>query len=318
MEYRLIDGVDKPVSRLVFGSASGPFSEGRDMCELLDAALEAGINTIDTARVYGMSEKSIGMWLGRRDVRDRVVIISKCAHHDGARKRVSRKDILEDYAVSTDLLGTDYIDIYMLHRDDPEVPVAVSVEVFNELHEQGRIGAFGASNWTHERICEANDYAISHGLIPFTVSSPNFSLAHQKEDPFGGGCVTITGPENAAARAWYEQSQMPVIAYSSLGRGLLTGRLGSGDMAIADSVLDEYAVRGFVCEENFLRLKRCEELAAKHGCSVPQIAMAWLYRQKVNTFAVATMSSPKRIRENIEALSVKLSDEEERYLNLEQ
>ena len=88
-------------------------------------------------------------------------------------------------------------------------------------------------------------------------------------------------------------------------------------MANAQRVLDEYAVRGFVCEENFLRLKRCEELAAKYGYSVPQIAMDWLYRQKVNTFAVATMSSPKRIRENIEALSVKLSDEEERYLNLE-
>lgn len=76
-------------------------------------------------------------------------------------------------------LGENYIDIYLLHLDDPDVDVAVPVEVMNALHAEGKIGAFGGSNWTHQRIEEANEYAYRRGLIPFTVSSPNFGLADQ-------------------------------------------------------------------------------------------------------------------------------------------
>ena len=85
-------------------------------------------------------------------------------------------------------MRTDYIDIYLLHRDDPAVPASEIVEIFNAMHREGKIGAFGGSNWTHERIQEANAYAKDHGLIPFTVSSPNFGLADQIADPWGGGC----------------------------------------------------------------------------------------------------------------------------------
>lgn len=84
----------------------------------------------------------------------------------------------------------------------------------------------------------------------------------------------------------------------------------------ADKILDEFAMKGYGCKDNFIRLERCEELAAEKGCSVAQIAMAWLFHQPVNTFAVATMSSPNRVHDNIEALSMKLSEQECRYLNL--
>lgn len=73
----------------------------------------------------------------------------------------------------------NYIDIYLLCRDDPNVDVAVPVEVLIAMHAEGKIGAFGGSNWTHQRIEEANEYAYRRGLIPFTVSSPNFGLADQ-------------------------------------------------------------------------------------------------------------------------------------------
>ncbi len=318
MKYKEINGVSKPVSQLIFGSAAPAFIEGKDQSELLDAVLESGINTIDTARNYGMAEKSIGMWLRERNNRDKVVILSKCAHPDpDGRKRVSEADIRADYAKSSELLGTDYIDIYLLHRDDPEVDVSVSVEVFNAMHAEGKIGAFGASNWSCERIREANDYAESHGMIPFTVSSPHYSLARQQEDPWGGGCVSVTGDENKEARDWYTKTQMPLIAYSSLGRGVLAGKLKSADAANADKILDMFAMKGYGCEDNFKRLARCEEMAEKKGCSVAQIAMAWIYNQTQNTFAVATMSSQKRIKENIEALEMELTEEECRYLNLE-
>ena len=317
MEYRTIQGVDKPVSRLLFGTASPAFTPGRPQSELLDAAFAAGINAFDTARVYGLAEKSLGLWLQERGNREQVVILTKCAHPDGSRKRVTEKDIREDFAVSSSLLGTDYVDIYVLHRDDPDQPAGLIVEILNAMHAEGKIGAFGGSNWTHERIQEANEYAYRKGLIPFTVSSPHYSLARQQEDPWGGGCVSLTGDESKAARDWYQTNQMPVIAYSSLGRGLLTGKVRSTDMPRITELLDVFAVRGYGSEDNFRRLARCEELAAQKHCGIAQLAMAWIYRQPLNTFAIATMSSPQRIQENVDALSLELTDAECRYLNLE-
>ena len=318
MEYRNIPYVKLPVSRIVLGTATPSFIKGEENNALLDAALAAGISTFDTARNYGMSEKSIGIWLRERGNRDKVTILSKCGHPSLlGKKRVSEKEIRKDFAKSTQLLGTDFIDIYVLHRDDTDLDAGVAVEVFNALHAEGKIGAFGGSNWSYERIAQANEYAEKHHLIPFTVSSPHFGLARQQQDPWGGGCVTLTGEENAAAREWYQKTQMPVFSYSSLGRGLLSGKLKSEDCARADKVLDAVAMKGYGCEDNYERLDRCEKLAGQKGCTVAQIAMAWIYHQPINTFAIVTMSSPRRLDENIAALNVPLTDEECRYLNLE-
>lgn len=318
MEYRKVEGLGMPVSRLVFGTASPAFIRGEDTGSILDEALKAGITMLDTARNYGMSEKSIGDWMHSRKNREKVLILSKCAHPDGeGRKRVSEKEIRRDFAESSRMLRTDTIDLYLLHRDDPEVEAGEVVEIFNALLREGKIRAYGASNWTHERIQAANDYAAAHHLVPFAVSSPHFSLARQQADPWGGGCVSLTGAENASARAWYRTSGMPVIAYSSLCRGLLSGRIRSTDMDRAAEILDGPGMKGYGCRDNFERLARCEKLAEQKKCSVAQLAMAWLYRQDLNTFAVATMSSAVRIQENVQAFSVPLTSAECRYLNLE-
>ncbi len=318
MEYRTIPYVSKPVSRLLFGTASSPFSGGGDGSALLDAALSLGINTLDTARRYGLSEKSIGDWMEKRQNRDRVVLLSKCAHHDEqGRKRVNEREMREDLTRSLELLRTDFIDIYLLHRDDPDTDVSVAVETLNAMHAEGKIGAFGGSNWTHRRIQEANEYADQHHLIPFTVSSPNFGLAEQVSDLWGGGCVSVSGPAQKDARGWYEKNRMPLIAYSGLAKGFFSGRLHSGEADRAGEVLDAFAVRGYVCPENFRRLARCEELAAQKGCTVSQLALAWLFHQPLNTFAVVSTHSPERMAQNIAALSIPLSREESEYLNLE-
>ena len=119
---------------------------------LLDAAFDLGMNTIDTARVYvdGNSESSIGGWMKRRNNRNDIVILSKGGHFDMAtgRVRVNREEMRYDLETSLKQLQTDYIDIYLLHRDDPHVPVGEIVEIFNEMHKEGKIGAFGGSNWT--------------------------------------------------------------------------------------------------------------------------------------------------------------------------
>jgi len=311
------DRSGKDSSRIFFGTAMPPFISGGDGSELLDGIYAAGINAFDTARGYMGAEKSLGQWIEKRGIRDKVVILSK----GGApsllgRKRINEADIRKDLEKSAACLQTDHIDIYLLHRDDPDIDAGIAVEILNALHAEGRIGLFGGSNWTHRRIMEANEYAYKHGLLPFSVSSPNFGLADQCRNPWGGGCVTISGPANEEARAWYIENQMPVIAYSSLGRGFFSGKLKSSDEENASKILDAIAVEGYVCPENFERLRRCEKLALKKGTSVPQIALAWLFRQKLNVYAVISTSSPVRMKDDLAALKFELSDDELLYLDL--
>lgn len=261
MKYAEIPYVDKKVSRIIYGTAAPPFLEGGDGNELLDAVFSAGVNAFDTARNYALAEKSLGQWMEDRQNRDEVVILSKCGHPDAdGTKRINETDIRKDLAESCGYLKTDYIDIYLLHRDDPDMEVGPIVEIMNALH----------------------------ALVPFSVSSPNFGLADQVEDPWGGGCITISGPANEEARAWYRRTQIPVIAYSSLGRGLFSGKV-RGDRP---------------------------ELARKKNCTVPQIAMAWLYCQNINSFAVVNTGKAGRMQENIDALHIDLTEDESLYLDL--
>lgn len=316
--YVSIPHVDKPVSRILYGTASEPFMSGDDCSELFDKMLSLGINALDTARVYKDAEKSVGKWIEKRNNRSDIVILSKCAHpSDDGSKRVSEREIRKDLATSLENLRTSYIDIYLLHRDDPDVPAGEIVEILNALHAEGKIGAFGGSNWTHNRIEAANEYAYAHNLIPFEVSSPNFGLAEQIGDPWDGTCVTISGAENSNAREWYSKNGMPVIAYSSLGRGLFSGRLKSDETENAGKILDEAAMKGYGYPANYERLRRCEILADKKGMKVPQIAMAWLFNQPLNIFAVVSTSSAVRMKENIDALRLRLTADECSWLNLE-
>jgi len=317
MQYGTIPYVDKKVSRIFFGTAMPPIMYGKDGSEWFEAALENGINAFDTARNYMYAEKSVGDWIRKRGHYDDLVLLSKCGHPSNfGRKRVNEKEMRKDLEKSLKLLGVDYIDIYLLHRDDPEVPVGEIVEIFNAMHKEGKIGAFGGSNWTHERIREANAYAKAHGLIPFSVSSPNFGLADQVEDPWGGGCVTISGPANADARSFYKQENMPIIAYSSLGRGFFSGKVKSDDPEGAKKILDGPAFKGYAYPENFERLKRCEELAEKKNTTVTAIATKYIFSRGLNVFAVMSASKTKHLKSNAEALDLDLSEEEADYLDL--
>lgn len=145
--YASIPYVDKKVSRIFAGTAFSPIQDGADGTDFFEAALANGINAFDTARVYMEAEHSFGNWLEKSGRREEVVILSKCGHPDAMwNKRVNEKEMRKDLKKSLEELKTDYIDIYMLHRDDPDTDVAVAVETFNAMHEEGSIRAFGASN----------------------------------------------------------------------------------------------------------------------------------------------------------------------------
>ena len=328
MLYGTIPHVDRPVSRIVFGTAMPTmFNAFRSVYEnapdfpqrlqaafdLLDAVYALGVNCFDCADHYG--EEPLGEWIVSRGLQDKVVVLAKGAHHNRWRKRITDFDILHDAHNSLAKLGVKKLDLYLLHRDDPAVPVGPIVDVLNRLYDEGKIGAFGGSNWTRARIEEANEYAAKHGLQGFTVSSPHYSLADQVCDLWGGGCVTLTGADGAAERAYYAHTHMPVFAYSSLARGFFSGKFTSDQREKAEQLLDPFAVKGYLAPVNLERLRRCEELSARKGASVSQIALAWLFAQSdLDLYALISTSSPARMRQNIDALDLKLTDGECRYL----
>ena len=317
MQYSKVPGVDKPVSRLVQGTVMiGPGNEDESFA-LLDAVFELGCNTFDTAHIYGGggSERTLGKWIEARGVREQVVVLDKGCHQTQDRRRVTPFDVLADLHDGLARLKTDYIDLFVLHRDDESVPVGPIVDVLNENVQAGTIRAFGGSNWTHQRIQQANEYAEAHGLIPFAVSSPNYSLAEQVVVPWAG-CISIAGPNGGAARQWYARTQMPVFPWSSLAGGFFSGRFRRDNLDTFTDGLDKVAAKCYGSEANFRRLDRAAELAEEKGLTVPQVATAYIMNQPVNVFALVGCRKGEEFKANVEALDVKLTAQELAWLDL--
>ena len=314
MKYGRIPGLPVPVSRIFLGTAAGAMPAGGNADELLDGAAERGVNAFDCARSYGRAEEVLGDWIRRRGNRERMIVLSKCGDIRDGIVKIDRQVITEQLETSLKALRTEYIDLYLLHRDDPATPVSVYIDTLNEAKRAGKIRLFGVSNWTVERIREANRYAEKNNLEGFSVSSPNYGLARQMEDLWGGGCVTLSGPEHDADRAWYAQTGMPVIAYSSLGRGFFSGKFRSDDPEGARRILDPYSQKGYLYPENMIRLRNAEKLAEKTGETVPEIAMRYVFSSLMNVFAVVSASRPDRLDSSIRAAARPLTAEESSLL----
>lgn len=314
MQYGQISGVTKPVSRIIQGGVMLHSEDEAAGFALMDAVFALGCNTIDTAHVYGDGdcERVLGRWIASRGVRDKVVILDKGAHHNADRKRVTPYDITADVFDSLARLQTDYIDLYLLHRDDPSVPVGPIVEVLNEHRAAGRIHAFGGSNWTVDRIVAANAYAREHGLVPFVASSPHFSLAEQIEAPWDD-CVTITGAANEAQREWYRREYFPLLCWSSLAGGWFSGRLTREN---ADEHADTLYMRCYGREDNWRRLERARELGRERGLSAAQIALAYVFHQGFDAFPLVAAYTLEEFAASAAALDVTLTDQEAAWLNL--
>jgi aryl-alcohol dehydrogenase-like predicted oxidoreductase len=284
------EALGRDVSRLVLGTMllaeSGP--------EVLDAYVAAGGNAIDTARVYGdgKSERMLGEWLAANPgVRERLVIVSKGAHPDGEVKRVTPDQIERDVRASVELLG-GAVDVYLLHRDDPSVPVGRIVECLAGLREAGLIAAYGTSNWTTPRIDEANAWASANGLDGFCMSSQHLSLAVQNEEQW---------PDTRSANdpdlfAWHERTQTPLLAWSVQARGYFFGRTGDEVLRVYDN------------EVNRERRRRAERLAERLGRSTAQVALAWVLAQPFPVYACFGARTGDQVREAFAALEVDASE----------
>lgn len=317
MEYGYVPGIEKPISRLVQGTVMMTTRDLDGSFKLMDEVFEMGCRTFDTAHGYGAGdcERTVGRWVNERGVREEVVIIGKGAHHNQDRQRVTPFDITADLHDSLARFKFDYIDLYLLHRDDPSVPVGPIVEVLNEHKKAGLIRAFGGSNWSVARIQEANAYAAAHGLEGFVASSPNFSLAVQRKPPWPN-CISISGPQAEAERRWYQEQGMPLFTWSSLAGGFFSGRFRRDNLDTFTEYADKLVVESYCTEENFQRLDRVEELAREKGMTIPQIATAYVLSVPLNIFALVGCRTGAEFRDNLAASQLKLTPEEIAWLEL--
>ena len=303
MKYGRIPGVAKPVSRLVLGADNQETLPHASV--MFDDFFEQGGNCIDTAYIYrdGACEKLLGQWIKNRGIREQIVLLDKGAHTPNCTPEKLTSQLLE----SLERLQTDYVDIYMLHRDNPEVPVGEFISVLNEHKAAGRVRAFGGSNWSLSRIEAANAWAKQHGMTGFVALSNNFSSARMV-DPVWAGCLSAS---DAASRAWLTKTGMALFPWSSQARGFFTGRARPDDRS------DPELVRCWYSDDNFLRLERANALAQKRGVLPINIALAYVLAQPFPTFPLIGPRTLSETRTSLPALSIELTPDEVRWLNLE-
>lgn len=302
MKYAELPGLDKPVSKLIFGAltAHGSFAKAQVM---FDHWLEVGGNTFDSGYIYGSCDKILGQWMTSRGVREQVNVIAKGAHTP----HCNPDGLNRELAATLDRLETDSVEMYVMHRDNPEIPVGEFIDCLNEHVQAGRIKIFGGSNWSFERFNEANAYAKANGKQGMTILNNNLSLAHMV-DPVWGGCIHVS---DKASRDALEHQQIIHMSWSSQARGFFTDRSGP------DKTSDAELVRCWYSDDNFKRKQRAEKLAKKYGCLPINIAAAYVTCQPFPSFALI---GPERVWEMdacLPALDIELTRDELRYLALD-
>jgi aryl-alcohol dehydrogenase-like predicted oxidoreductase len=271
---------------------------------IFDHFFSQGGNVFDNGYLYGGGalEGRFGKWVENRGIREDVVIITKGAHTPYCDPESLSRQLLE----SLERQRTDYADIYMMHRDNPDVPVGEFVDVLDEHFRAGRIRVFGGSNWTPERFDAANAYARANGRAEFSVLSNHFGLAEAYDVPWAG-CEHAT---DAASKAWLEERQIPLLPWSSQARGFFAGRARKGVPG------DPELMRCYYSDENFERLARAERLGAEFGVPATAIALAYVLAQPFPTFPLFGPRTIQEVRSSMAGLAVELTPEQVKWLDL--
>lgn len=299
-----IPGVPAPISRLVIGCDNRDTpAEG---AIVWDAWMEAGGNAFDTAFVYGAGrhEAVLGQWIASRGVEKDVVVIAKGAHTPYC--------VPDAIGVQLDLslgrLGLGHAPIYIMHRDNPDVPVGEFVDAVTRLHRAGRIGIWGGSNWSSARFAEAVDYAQANGALAPTILDNNLSLAVM-ERPVWPGCISSNDP---ATLAFLRERGVVHLSWSSGARGYFLPE------ALRDRLPPDTRPEAcFGSDSNAERRRRTEELAGGRGTSAHNVALAWTLAQPFPSLALIGPRSAGEIASTLPALSVSLTPGEVAWLNLE-
>jgi 1-deoxyxylulose-5-phosphate synthase len=302
VEYLRLEPLEPPLSRVALGTLGFTLGTRDRDYAVLDAWIEAGGTVIDTAHVYedGDAERLLGLWLrDRPGVRERLVIVTKGAHPDYHRARVTPADITSDLGESIERLGGP-VDLYLLHRDDPAVDAGELIDALDAHRRAGDLRAFGVSNWTLPRIEQANAHAAARGIAGICCNSPHLSLAVQNMPPWPD-CLSAT---DAASRAWHARTGMPLLAWSAQAGGFFAGAHGASSRVYENAANRE-------------RRARAERLGRRTGHSANAVALAWVLAQPFPVVATIGTHRVEHLRSSLESLEVALSAEEVRWLNLE-
>ncbi len=298
------------ISQLVLGTAGyGSHKDDDFYFNMIEYYLSAGGNTLDTAAVYGESERTLGRWLKTTAInRGDIIISTKGAHpplSDIHGSRMNAIDIEHDIHNSLRDLGCGYIDIYYLHRDDISVPVSEIMQILNKYIKDGSVRALGASNWTHSRIKEANIFAASENMTGFSFSQIYHSLAKLTPNEYGDDTLICMNDTEAQG---YTESRIPVMAYSPQSRGFFQKNIHISDHTISGR---------FATAENRERLTRLRNLCKVKSYNPTAVVLSYL-TSSVNSVIVLPVigaSSVQQLRDTVENSEFELNEPEILYLN---
>ncbi len=270
---------------------------------VLDAYVEAGGNFIDTADVYGRhgsggegsSEAIIGRWMSSRGNRDQLVIATKVGMSDES-PGLSEAAILKAVAGSLERLGTDTIDLYYAHRDDPDTPLEETLGTFGQLMAEGRIRHAAASNYSAARLSEALAIGERDGFASYVALQPEYNLLDRHE--YEGELQLLCAERGLAC-----------LPFFALARGFLSGKYREGGPAV-DSPRAAGVRASYFNERGFAVLGALDEIAAAHRTSVAAVALAWLTAQPTVLAPIASATSPAQLAELTASVALELSGEE--------
>ncbi|KAF8147787.1 NADP-dependent oxidoreductase domain-containing protein [Mycena galopus ATCC 62051] len=286
------------VSEIGFGAMGissfyGAVESDEERFKVLDAAYAGGCTHWDTANVYGDSEELIGKWFKRTGKRSDIFLATKFGiTADGPRG--DPEFVREQAAKSISRLGVDHIDLYYQHRVDPKVPIEVTVGAMSQLVKEGKVKYLGLSE------CSAKALRRAHAVHPISALQIEYS-------PF---VLDIEDPKVALLETARELG-VTIVAYSPLGRGLLTGRYKSPDDFEKDDfrlTIPKYSAQNF--PKILDVVSRLKNIGEKHNATPGQVTLAWILAQGPEFVIIPGTKKIKYLEENLRASAIKLSAEE--------
>ncbi len=256
---------------------------------VVHAAVDAGVTHFDTASNYGdgQSESFLGAALGTR--RGEVVIATKVGvpipgweGSGGAAPAYVRKVLERSLAE----LGTDYVDIYMIHFPDPETPIEDTLAVMSELVDEGKVREIGCSNFDPTQLSEAMDKSRAKGWPTFVCDQVQYSMLHR--EPETSGLVDLC-----------VESGVALLPYYPLANGLLTGKTRRGGEPQGRLKMDRY--QDFLTDDNFDLVEGVERFASERGVTMVQVALGWLLAQDAVPAVAPGATSPEQVAANAKA-----------------
>ena len=299
---RQIDSTDLAVFDLCLGgNVFGWTADERTSFEILDAYARAGGNFVDTADQYpmwaegcsgGESETIIGRWLAARRNRDQIVVATKVGRGPGF-PGLAASTIREACEASLRRLGTDYIDLYYAHADDPSVPLEETLAAFDQLVREGKVRHVAASNYSAPRLAEALAVSEREGFARYVALQPHYNLVHRRE--YEGELQDLCA-----------RSGLSCVPYYALANGFLTGKYSNGAV---DSVRATLALE-YRNERGRAVLAALEQVAAERATTMAAVALAWLRAQTTVAAPIASARTPAQLDELLAFPAITLTPEQ--------